>query len=696
MFKRFLFLFTLILCALAFTAPLSAAAYSDELIYDTATIETNYGDITFEFYKDKAPENTKNFQELVKADMYDNAIFHRVIDDFVIQGGDFENRDGTGGYSYLGPDIYVEDEFDNGLTHERGVVSMANAGPGTTGSQFFIVQKEDGADWLDGNHSIFGKVTEGMDVVDEIAAVETDAMDAPVEDVVIEDIVLSMNDDFYDNMSCFNDVSNDHPYLWSIIDLSEEGVIVGYGDGSFHPEQKVTRAEFLKMTLMYLGTPESIYSGLKGCFDDTEGHWAEEIICFGHNNQIVEGDGADGLFHPDRDVNFAEAAKIMTFVNGIEFEDYIEWYEGPVSFLENSKTIPQTVQSLDKKLTRSEVAEILYRMEKGTRSTDLYVDGILDGEAEVWEYINPEFVRQDGVLFDGDGNYLDLEWLTDEIAVDSVNVYYISDLGFAGVVPGISTLELIVPDSHRLFYETIDEYEMFVPTPVIYADHIRAGGNSYILVNSDWFDGKGNHWREAINMEGADLEFEKIGDSFAILTIPNEDDDEVSFIGKHHIMVGDRVFYLNNEIKEVDADSFAVYMQGTSFSWLQIYSHDDEHVYVRGEAVEGADPDSFGQLSSGWYYTDDQYLFSNDGDNLGSKAGLETYVDNINFFAKTDAGVFIYGNELPGADPETFEYDSMTKCGKDSEKYFLPADSEDYYPEWREVTEEEWGIVCEM
>lgn len=155
-----------------------------------ATLETSEGDITFLIYNEKAPETAKNFLELSKAGKYDGVVFHRVIKDFMLQTGDFENGNGTGGHSYKGKGTYLEDEFGEGLAHLRGVLSMANAGPNTGGSQFFIVQKDGGTDWLDGVHAIFGYVYDGMDVVDKIAALETGANDRPLEDVIIEKVVI--------------------------------------------------------------------------------------------------------------------------------------------------------------------------------------------------------------------------------------------------------------------------------------------------------------------------------------------------------------------------------------------------------------------------------------------------------------------------------------------------------------------------
>lgn len=173
-----------------FLTILTMTAVACEKKGTVALIKTNFGDIEIELFTKEAPETTKNFIELAKAEKYNNTIFHRVIDGFMLQAGDFERRNGTGGYSYKGPGTYLKDEFAKGLSHERGTLSMANAGPNTGGSQFFIVQAQDGTSWLDGKHAIFGIVTEGMDVVDKIASVQADAMDKPLEDVVIESIEI--------------------------------------------------------------------------------------------------------------------------------------------------------------------------------------------------------------------------------------------------------------------------------------------------------------------------------------------------------------------------------------------------------------------------------------------------------------------------------------------------------------------------
>ena len=148
----------------------------------TATLHTNHGAIALELFDDDAPKTVENFLKLSRDGFYNGVIFHRVIPDFMIQGGD---PTGTGSG---GPGYQFEDEFnDNKVV--RGALAMANAGPNTNGSQFFIVTTE-AASWLDGKHTVFGRVTDGMDVVDAISELETDARDRPRQDVVIERVAV--------------------------------------------------------------------------------------------------------------------------------------------------------------------------------------------------------------------------------------------------------------------------------------------------------------------------------------------------------------------------------------------------------------------------------------------------------------------------------------------------------------------------
>jgi peptidyl-prolyl cis-trans isomerase B (cyclophilin B) len=148
-----------------------------------ATIQTNHGPIHMELFPDDAPKTVDNFVKLANDGFYDRVIFHRVIPDFMIQGGD-PTGTGSGGPGYT-----FEDEFNDHKV-ERGALAMANAGPNTNGSQFFIVTTE-AAPWLDGKHTVFGRVTDGMDVVDKIAELPRDARDKPYDDVVIETVSVS-------------------------------------------------------------------------------------------------------------------------------------------------------------------------------------------------------------------------------------------------------------------------------------------------------------------------------------------------------------------------------------------------------------------------------------------------------------------------------------------------------------------------
>jgi cyclophilin family peptidyl-prolyl cis-trans isomerase len=147
------------------------------------TMTTNHGDIVFEMFDDAAPKTVGNMRELAEKGFYDGLSFHRIISDFMIQGGCPQGT-GTGGPGYT-----FEDEIND---HKivRGALAMANAGPNTNGSQFFIVTT-DAAPWLDGKHTVFGKVTSGQDVAESISKVERDGRDKPLTPVTIDRVELS-------------------------------------------------------------------------------------------------------------------------------------------------------------------------------------------------------------------------------------------------------------------------------------------------------------------------------------------------------------------------------------------------------------------------------------------------------------------------------------------------------------------------
>lgn len=181
----------------------------------TATIKTSMGDIKVVLFPEEAPKAVENFLTLAKDGTYDGVLFHRVINDFMLQSGDTDFLDGRGGKSIWGAPF--EDEFSDNLWNFRGALSMANSGANTNGSQFFIVQaptvdasiltklkdagfpaqviekyKENGGTpWLDKRHTVFGQVIEGMDVVDAIAKVKADQDDKPLDPITIDSIVVN-------------------------------------------------------------------------------------------------------------------------------------------------------------------------------------------------------------------------------------------------------------------------------------------------------------------------------------------------------------------------------------------------------------------------------------------------------------------------------------------------------------------------
>lgn len=165
------------------SSTITCAEQEVEIMNRFAVIETNMGTMKIELFEKRAPITTKNFVELIEKGFYDGLVFHRVIAGFMIQGGD-PNGDGTGGPGYT-----IKDEFHPELRHDsKGILSMANAGPNTGGSQFFITL--DATPHLDNHHAVFGKVVEGMDVLEAIGATQTGANDVPVTPVVMQKVSI--------------------------------------------------------------------------------------------------------------------------------------------------------------------------------------------------------------------------------------------------------------------------------------------------------------------------------------------------------------------------------------------------------------------------------------------------------------------------------------------------------------------------
>jgi peptidyl-prolyl cis-trans isomerase A (cyclophilin A)/peptidyl-prolyl cis-trans isomerase-like 1 len=177
--------FAVLACSIMLTAECALAGENGEPAAErqVAVFNTSMGMFKIELYNDLAPGTVKNFTDLIGKKFYDGIVFHRVIDQFMIQGG-CPLGNGTGG-----PGYQIKDEFGKGLRHDKpGILSMANAGPDTGGSQFFITLVP--CPWLDGKHAIFGHVIEGMDVVENIGKVPTDSRDRPLKKVVIESLTL--------------------------------------------------------------------------------------------------------------------------------------------------------------------------------------------------------------------------------------------------------------------------------------------------------------------------------------------------------------------------------------------------------------------------------------------------------------------------------------------------------------------------
>ena len=147
-----------------------------------ATIQTNHGTIEIELFEEDAPKTVENFTKLARDGFYDGVVFHRVIPDFMIQGGD-PTGTGMGGPGYQ----FADEANEYGVV--RGALAMANAGPNTNGSQFFIVTAQ-ACPWLDGKHTVFGRVASGMDVVDAISQLETDGSDRPRDEVRMESVTV--------------------------------------------------------------------------------------------------------------------------------------------------------------------------------------------------------------------------------------------------------------------------------------------------------------------------------------------------------------------------------------------------------------------------------------------------------------------------------------------------------------------------
>ena len=178
-------MYKFILPLLALALLVGCTSTPSDMSDTSVTIKTSMGDIELELYPDKAPKAVDNFVTHAKNGYYNDLIFHRVIPNFMIQGGDPEGK-GTGGESIWGESF--EDE-QNDISMDRGVLAMANRGPNTNGSQFFIITNPEGTPWLQGRHTAFGRVVGGMDIADAISKVDRDGNDMPLEPVTYTMVV---------------------------------------------------------------------------------------------------------------------------------------------------------------------------------------------------------------------------------------------------------------------------------------------------------------------------------------------------------------------------------------------------------------------------------------------------------------------------------------------------------------------------
>lgn len=276
----------------------------------TFELKTNLGDITVELDYDKAPVTADNFAQLALNEQYDGTIFHRVIEGFMIQGGDYENFNGTGGQAFGGG--MIDNEISD-LSHVRGALSMANAGPDTNGSQFFIVHQD--ALFLDGSYSVFGRVIAGMDIVDAIASVKTGAMDRPVEDVILEKVTPKVLEQ---KIPVLNTIHGEFPDIdptsiegKAAILLESRDIIKGYPDGTFGGDLAVNRAEASKILVLMLEPNFDPKSVTNAKFPDTPtGVWYTPYITRLSDLGIIDG-YEDGFFRPSEQVNRAEFTKMI-------------------------------------------------------------------------------------------------------------------------------------------------------------------------------------------------------------------------------------------------------------------------------------------------------------------------------------------------------------------------------------------------
>ena len=198
----------------------------------------------------------------------------------------------------------------------------------------------------------------------------------------------------------FSDINQDHPNKVAIDFLKEKGVVNGYDDGTFGPDKTINRAEFLRIVLeSYIEKTLNLDEANKGCFQDVQGEWYEDYVCYAYQKDIVSGYD-DGLFHPEREINFAEAAKIIyevSYEDPLKIEPNKLWYKAYVEILSTDLDIPTSVKDFDQKLTRGETAEILWQINKD------YVETVFvffeDDAVVTGEWLQYPFIKTDQYIY---------------------------------------------------------------------------------------------------------------------------------------------------------------------------------------------------------------------------------------------------------------------------------------------------------
>lgn len=409
--------------------------------------------------------------------------------------------------------------------------------------------------------------------------------------------------------SAFNDVSYDHPNYDAIRYAQNNGIVEGYEDGIFRPEQEINRAEMIKIVIEYTVDDAEITGS--NCFNDVQDDWYAKYVCTAKDKGVVVG-YPDGNFRPEQTINFVEASKLI--VKGFEYnteEDQDIWYRPYVRYLSNKRTIPQTIEHLDSVLIRGELAEILYRVHINTQDPD--------------DELSENFPTM--AYYDGG----DLRTLLDYgYAVDAEYVYYAGRV-LESADP--STFEVIANESYWYGRDVNGVYRYESLVEGVDSQSFELVGDSRMIKDSTnvYYWGF-NH--ESLNiLEGADP---ATIESLVMQYFKDTNHIYYSFWGDEYIQV------------DGDAATFEMISKA--------YARDKDYVYQAYNyhaVVEGADPNSFQVLDNG-YTKDDYSAFYGNTIINGSDAASFEYFKNS--YSKDKDNVYYMIDVFEGADSTTFEY----------------------------------------